>query len=70
MFNWERLVFSESYHCTRWIAGTCLNLNVSSDNFYWTQATHCLILFLREFQSMTFTFDHNFLSSNHNIINA
>ena len=49
MFNWERLVFSESYHCTRWIAGTCLNLNVSSDNFYWTQATHCLILFLKEF---------------------
>ena len=38
------LVFSESYHWTRWIADTCLradtcpNLDVSSDNFHWTQA--------------------------------
>ena len=38
----ERLVSSKSYHWTRWISDTyllldtCLNLDVSSDNFHWT----------------------------------
>ena len=47
-----RIVSSESYHWTHWIAdtcpllGMCPNPDVSSDNFHWTQALPFGILYL------------------------